>query len=109
VREFGHAICVTPFGTTQKEQTMNAIHLLAQNDATGGTILGGALAVMIIFWILALAATVFWLWMLIDALTNEPTTNDKILWLLVIFFLHFIGALIYFFVRRSARSGTVAR
>jgi hypothetical protein len=41
--------------------------------------------------------------MLIDALVSEPTTNDKILWFLVIFFLQIIGALIYFFVRRRAR------
>ena len=42
--------------------------------------------------------------MLIDAVVSEPTTEEKILWFLVVFFLHFIGALIYFFVRRSGRS-----
>ena len=52
---------------------------------------------------LALIASLFWLWMLIDALMNEPTTNEKILWFLVIFFLHLLGALIYFFVRRRGR------
>ena len=52
----------------------------------------------------AIAASVFWLWMLIDALVNEPDTGQKILWFLVIFFLHFIGALIYFVVRRSGRT-----
>jgi hypothetical protein len=57
--------------------------------------------------IFVLAASVFWLWMLIDALTNEPTTNDKLLWFLVIFFLHFIGALIYFFVRRPQRGSAL--
>jgi len=88
---------------------MNTLVLLAQNDVSGGSILGGAAVLMVVIWGLALAATVFWLWMLIDAVTNEPTTNDKILWFLVIFFLHFIGALVYFFARRSARSGTVAR
>jgi hypothetical protein len=41
--------------------------------------------------------------MLIDALTKEPTTNDKLLWFLVIFFLGILGAVIYLFVRRSAR------
>ena len=39
--------------------------------------------------------------MLIDALANEPTTDQKILWFLVIFFLHFIGAFVYLFVRKS--------
>ena len=88
---------------------MNAIYVLAQNDSGVGTIVGGGLALIIFIWVLAIVATIFWAWMLIDALTNEPTTNDKILWFLVIFFLHFLGALVYFFVRRSARSGTVAR
>jgi len=47
----------------------------------------------------------FWLWMLIDALTNaslDPTM--KIVWALVIFFLPFIGALAYLFVGRKGRS-----
>jgi Phospholipase_D-nuclease N-terminal len=35
--------------------------------------------------------------------TREPTTNEKILWFLVIFFLHLLGALIYYFVRRKNR------
>jgi hypothetical protein len=30
-------------------------------------------------------------------------TDEKILWFLVIFFLHFIGALIYYFVRHKER------
>jgi hypothetical protein len=46
--------------------------------------------------------------MLIDALVNEPTPNDKILWFLAIFFLHFIGALIYLVVRRSGRARAAA-
>jgi sterol desaturase/sphingolipid hydroxylase (fatty acid hydroxylase superfamily) len=72
-----------------------------------GQLLGGFLVFAIVFWALVIAATVFWLWMLIDALTYEPTTNDKILWFLVIFFLHFIGALVYYFVRRSQRSAAI--
>ena len=41
--------------------------------------------------------------MLIDALINEPTTGEKLLWFLVIFFLNVLGAAIYFFVRRGKR------
>ena len=84
---------------------MDMLCLLAQNDAAN--LFGGFAALVIVFWVLAIAASIFWLWMLIDALTNEPTTNDKILWFLVIFFLHFIGALVYFFVRRSERTTAV--
>ena len=65
------------------------------------TMFGGAAAMMILFCLLALAATAFWLWMLVDALMNEPDTNQKILWFLVIFFLHFVGAIIYFAVRKA--------
>ena len=41
--------------------------------------------------------------MLIDALIHEPTTGEKLLWFLVIFLLHFIGAIIYFVLRKSQR------
>ena len=68
--------------------------------------LGGAAAMMILFCVLALAASVFWLWMLVDALVNEPDTNQKLLWFLVIFFLHFVGAIIYFAVRKSGGART---
>jgi hypothetical protein len=53
--------------------------------------------------VFGLLASIFWIWMIVDALLYEPTTGEKLLWFLVIFFLHFIGALIYFVVRRSQR------
>ena len=65
---------------------------------------GGAAVIVIVFWVFALVATGFWLWMLVDALINEPDTNQKILWFLVIFFLHFIGAIVYFVVRKGANT-----
>lgn len=53
---------------------------------------------------LALIASLFWLWMLVDALTNaslEPPM--KIVWAAVIFFLPFLGALAYLLMGRKAR------
>ncbi len=51
-----------------------------------------------------LAALVFWAWMLIDCLTNEPSDgNDKLIWALVIVLTNTIGAFIYYFVRRPER------
>jgi len=51
--------------------------------------------------ILGLAATGFWLWMLIDAITRCPSENNlKLIWILVIVFTGVIGALIYLFVQR---------
>lgn len=46
---------------------------------------------------------VFWVWMLIDCLKNEPSTgNDKIIWALVMLFTG-IGSLLYYFIRRPER------
>lgn len=46
----------------------------------------------------------FWIWMLIDCLSNEPSQgNDKLVWALVIIFTHGLGAAIYYFVRRPDR------
>ena len=56
------------------------------------------------FILIGLAATLFWVWMLIDCLTNEPSVgNDKLVWALVILFLNGLGALLYYFVRRPQR------
>jgi len=66
--------------------------------------LGLGLFFMLIIIALNLALFAFWIWMLIDCLTHESSEgNDKIIWVLVIVLLNFIGALIYFFVRRNAR------
>jgi len=51
-----------------------------------------------------LALTVFWIWMLVDCATKEPSAgNDKVIWILVILFTHWIGALIYYLMRRPER------
>jgi hypothetical protein len=48
--------------------------------------------------------TVFWIWMLIDCATKEPSQgNDKVVWILVIALTHLLGAAIYFLVRRPQR------
>ena len=66
----------------------------------------GVLAFVIIG-ALALAAFVFWIWMLIHAVTNKGLGDgEKIGWVLVVLFLHFIGAIIYFFIGRP--KGTAA-
>lgn len=48
--------------------------------------------------------TAFWAWMLVDCAMKETSQgNDKLTWVLVILFTHWIGAVIYFFVRRPQR------
>jgi hypothetical protein len=62
------------------------------------------LVLMLGVFVLSLLAVVFWIWMLIDCATKEPSEgNEKIVWILIIVFLQAIGALIYFFVRRPTR------
>lgn len=62
------------------------------------------LLVMVPFLLIAVLGTVFWIWMLIDCATNEPSEgNDKLVWVLIILLTHVIGAAIYYFVRRPQR------
>jgi len=61
---------------------------------------------LLLFFVLpvVMLAIVFWIWMLVDCATKEPSQgNDKVIWVLVIIFTHWIGALIYFLVRRPER------
>ena len=54
--------------------------------------------------VVALVACVFWIWMLISAVVNKGLNDgEKIGWVLVVLFLHFIGAIIYFFIGRPKR------
>lgn len=57
------------------------------------------------FGIVGILLTIFWLWMLIEAITKEPSdaSTEKIVWIVVIIFLHGLGALLYFLIRRPER------
>lgn len=55
---------------------------------------------------LTIPLIIFWIWMLVDCVQNEPSEagkNDKLIWILVIIFTGWIGALIYLLVRRPQR------
>ena len=77
------------------------------------------LAAMIGFWelilvvpflLLGIVATVFWIWMLIDCVTKETNEgNNRLIWVLIIIFTHWIGALIYLIVRRPQRKAETGR
>ena len=46
--------------------------------------------------LLVLSIFAFWIWMLIHAINNRGLTDgEKVAWVLVILFLHLLGALIY--------------
>jgi hypothetical protein len=52
--------------------------------------------------ILLCIASIFWIWAIIDAAMN-PRLNgaEKVVWLLVIFFLHLLGAIVYAAIGRG--------
>lgn len=53
---------------------------------------------------ISVGGTVLWIWMIIDCATNEPSEgNDKIVWILILIFTNWIGALVYLVVRRPQR------
>jgi hypothetical protein len=79
--------------------------ILAQQSGAPAFAFGG---LFLIFILIGVIASIFWIWMLIDCLTSSKPTGEKVLWFLVIFFLHLLGAIIYFFVARdSGRTATV--
>lgn len=69
--------------------------MIAMSRADIGLILLGFAGVVLI---------AFWLWMLIECAIFEPNEgHTKATWLLILFTGNWIGALVYFFVRRPRR------
>jgi hypothetical protein len=60
------------------------------------------LGMFFVFPLLGILYFIFWLWMLIDCLKNQRLDGtEKLIWVLVIFFLHVIGPLLYFFIAKE--------
>jgi hypothetical protein len=79
---------------------MQILQLLADN---GGAFQTGIFAgsVGLLFLIIALLLSIFWIWMLIDCLTSSMPSTEKLIWFLVIFFLHILGAVLYYVIQRG--------
>ena len=72
--------------------------------------LGIWLLVMLAIFAINIVGLIFWIWMIIDCAMNEPSDgNDKIIWIIIVVFLNWIGALIYFFARRPTRIAQYGR
>ena len=70
----------------------------------------GFIMIILIFLGIGSLGTIFWIWMLIDCATKElDEGNNKIVWIIVIILTHFLGALIYFLVRRPQRMEELGR
>lgn len=52
---------------------------------------------MSFFFLAGLAGTAFMIWMLIDCVRHKfKNDTDRVIWVLIIVFLHWLGALVYF-------------
>ncbi len=53
-----------------------------------------------------LLGIVFWVWMLVHCATNQSLKGkEKTVWVVIIALTTWLGALLYFFIRRPQRSG----
>ena len=66
-------------------------------------IFAGGLGILMLAVVLLLS--VFWLWMLVDALSSNLPSTEKLIWVLVILFTHILGAALYFFIARNGTRG----
>ena len=58
----------------------------------------------IIFFLVLLCVPI-WLISFVDILKNDFKGNDKLIWLLIVIFVPFIGPLCYFFIGRKQKLG----
>lgn len=63
-------------------------------------LLGGGIIMTLVFILLVI---LFPLFALISALTGQFPGNEKVLWVLLIIFLPFLGSLLYFLIGRNQR------
>jgi len=83
----------------------------APPEAAAGALAAGMGLLMLLFWLLMMAAMVgvmvFWVIAIIDVVKREfPGENDKLVWILVVILAGWIGALIYWFVGRQKGTRT---
>jgi hypothetical protein len=73
--------------------------MLAVIGVSGGELM--LLTLVLLAIPLGLAFLAFWIWMLVHAIQNKGLTDgEKVGWVLAIALVHFIGALLYFFIGR---------
>ena len=86
------------------------MEVLAFVGVIAALVLTGAVALKVSFWILAFVVLpVLWLWMLVDAIVRPAedypsgTTNEKILWIVLIVVVQVAAAVYWLVVHRAAR------
>ena len=75
--------------------------MIAETSVVGA---GLGLALILGLTLVGLLIFALWVWMLVDAITNNGLNNaERLAFVLLVFFLPFIGSLVYFFVGRPKR------
>ena len=86
--------------------------LVSSADAGAGVLLGiiGAFYVAVLglyclFFLASIITLIIWLWLLIDCVQREnyDGPNDKLLWVIIIFFGGLIGAVLYYFMIKTKK------
>jgi hypothetical protein len=68
----------------------------------------GGLFLFLFIAVIGIAFFAFWLWMLIHAITNKGLRDtEKLLWVLLIVFVAFLGPILYFFIGKPKASAPV--
>jgi phage shock protein C len=65
---------------------------------------------MVIFAFLFVALLlIFWIWAIVDCLVSRLRPSHKLVWLIIVLFFHFIGALLYFIFAKSMEEKTTKK
>ena len=75
-------------------------------EIDGGAVAGIAFLLMLLLVVvpLIIASFIFWIWMLVSAVQNKGITEgEKIGWVLILVFVHLLGAILYFFIGHPKR------
>ena len=96
---------LTPTLLTTSADSAGLLFGQVQHHVSGpAEVFGGMLCCLLPILVLNVAGFVLWIWMIVDCATKEPSEgNNKVIWILVIVLTGWIGALIYYLVRRPER------
>ncbi len=65
-----------------------------------GFLISGVMGLFVLM--LVIGASIFWIWAIVDCVKNTRLSDsERVAWVLVVIFLHFLGALIYLVAGRG--------
>lgn len=66
--------------------------------------------VVVVSTLISIVTLAFTCWMLVECVTREPSLGtERLIWVLIILFVPFVGPLLYYVVRRTERIRTYGR